>query len=141
MNCTNSVNIKETDIEQYLIKNIDHALQNHIAQAKKVTSAQAPIHNDNAKIKQKLARLKELYINELNTLEEYRRDAEELQAQLVDTKPVAPIDTSRLQSVLKEGWQTTYGSLSKERKRSFWKGIIDKIIVNKDRSIDIIFLN
>lgn len=141
MNCTNTVNIKETDIEQYLINNIDHALQDHVAQANKVTNAvQTPTHNDNAKIKRKLARLKELYINELITLDEYKKDAGELQAQLTVTKPIAPIDTSHLQNVLKEGWQTTYNSLSRERKRSFWKGILDKIIIHKDRSITIIFL-
>lgn len=138
-NCVCKVNMREIIIEQYLLDNIGSILQRHLTDSE--AKANAPAQNDNAKVKRKLLRLKELYINDLITLDEYRRDAAEQQARLTPSTSPPPIDTEFLQAALKEGWKDVYESLSRESKRSFWKGLIDKIIVNEDRTFKIIFLS
>lgn len=136
-NCSNTVNIREVVVEEYLINNIDDALQKYIAEAEAISKSQ--VQNDNAKNKRKLARLKELYVNDLITIEEYKRDAVELQAMITPPTSTAPIDTTNLQALLQNDWKSIYATLSREGKRSFWKSIIDKIVISQDRSISVIF--
>lgn len=135
-NCENSVNIREVFIEEYLINNIETLMRRWTAQAE--TRQPSTVVNDGTKIKRKLARLKELYINDLITIEEYKRDATELQSLIVPApSPSAAIDISKAFS---GGWRDRYDKLSLEGKRAFWKGVIDKIVINTDRSITICFL-
>lgn len=135
-NCTNSSNMREVAIEEYLINNISSIMQCWTAQAE---TSKPTIQNDNTKIKHKLSRLKELYINDLISLDEYKRDASELQALISPVPPpVATVDIAKMFSV---GWQDKYNRLSRESKRAFWKSIIDKIIIKNDRSITVVLLD
>lgn len=134
-NCNNSVNIREAFIEQYLIDNIDALMGARFAEA----AISVPVvYSDGAKIKRKLSRLKELYINDLITIEEYKRDAAELQLL------IEPVTTTSLspnaEEIFKGNWRSLYDRLAKDEKRAFWKSSIDKIIVNNDRSIEVVLL-
>lgn len=135
-NCTNSVNMREVFIEEYLVNNIKSIMSDWSARA---DVSKPAVQNDNAKIKHKLSRLKELYVNDLISLDEYKRDATELQALIAPIPtPAITFDTSKMFAI---GWMDKYEKLSRESKRAFWKSIINKIVINPDRSISVILLD
>ena len=98
---------------------------------------------DPSKVKAKLNRLKDLYINELIDLEDYRIEYESLQEQLQKITTAATLekkDLSHIHSFLDTDLETIYDTLTPQEKRALWGSIIDKIIVDNDREIEIVFL-
>ena len=99
---------------------------------------------DRAAIKRKLSRLKELYVNEVIDLEDYRRDYDLYTAQLAD-RP-APQQEPRpnfeaVERVLSNDYRETYDSLSRPEKRSLRHSIIREIHINRELEITrVIFL-
>lgn len=141
--CTNSNTISENKIEQYLLDTLENKFNQYkieieaLQQHEKTRDFESEI----SAVKGKLTRIKNLYINEYITLEEYQKDYEQIQAQLSDLKEEKknaqqPIDFQIVESLLKENWKDTYYSLDKKSQREFWRSIVKEIRVYKDRHID-----
>ena len=98
------------------------------------------------KIRRKLDRLKDLYLNEVINLEEYKKDRAEYEEQLAslpDTdQPVKNLKP--LKQVLDCNFEVIYKDLNNEEKRAFWRSIIKEIRISKsverNRKYQIIFL-
>lgn len=93
---------------------------------------------DRAAIKRKLARLKELYVNEVIDIEDYRRDYEQYTSQLSERSAPAPAprpNFEAVQSVLSDDFRTLYDTLPDSEKRSVWHGIIKEIRINNSLEI------
>lgn len=94
---------------------------------------------DRAAIRRKLSRLKELYVNEIIDLEEYRRDYELYTAQLAErTAPAAEEERPNFEAVeaiLANGFRKIYDGLEREEKRTLWRSVIKEIRVDKERQI------
>ena len=76
-------------------------------------------------------------------LEDYRIEYEDLQAQLKKITTAATPDKkdlSHIRAFLKTDLQTIYDTLTPQEKRTLWSSIIDKIIVDNDGGIEIVFL-
>ena len=91
-------------------------------------------------LKAKITRLKDLYLNDLITMDEYKADKSSMEAQISDLEEkqesiVCP-DFSALQQVLSDGWRQLYSELSAEDKREFWRIIIKEIHWYPDRHIE-----
>ena len=85
-----------------------------------------------AAIRRKLSRLKELYVNEMIDLEEYRRDYE------LYTAPAAEEERPNFEAVeaiLANGFRKIYDGLEREEKRTLWRSVIKEIRVDKERQI------
>jgi hypothetical protein len=144
--CGNRANISETDIEKYLLENIDdqfRALQ--IKSVEKGAEAAVPSYSaEIAKLRHKLDRLKDLYINDLIEMDAYKRDYENLSAQLdeLDRKQSAVDpgpDIHALQDVFIENWGRLYADMTREEQRQFWLMCIKAIQVYPDRGIKFSF--
>lgn len=139
--CTNSVNLSEKKIERYIMETIDTKLSQYkiaysnLRDSQKERNYQAEI----SAVKSKLSRLKDLYLNELISLEEYRKDQEPLKARLEalteEAKPVKMPDFGRIEGLLTQGWQTAYEDLDRASRRDFWRVLIKEIRLFPDRSI------
>lgn len=139
--CTNSVNLSEKKIERYIMETIDTKLSQYkiaysnLRDSQKERNYQAEI----SAVKSKLSRLKDLYLDELISLEEYRKDQEPLKARLEalteEAKPVKMPDFGRIEGLLTQGWQTAYEDLDRASRRDFWRVLIKEIRLFPDRSI------
>ena len=94
---------------------------------------------DRAAARRKLSRLKELYLNEIIDLEEYRRDYELYNAQL--TEHIAPAaeeehpNFETVETILSKDFRCIYDSFEPEEKRTLWRSVIKEIRVDKERQI------
>lgn len=144
--CRNQVNIAESDIETFLLQNIDAQFRAVKLDAlEKNVKADGPNYAaDIARLRHKLSRLKELYINDLIEMDAYKRDYADLSASLADLtakqtarKPGPNIKA--LEGVFVDNWQQLYADMTREEKRQFWLLCIKKITVSPDRKIRFAF--
>lgn len=141
--CSNSVNIREAEIEEYLIGHVDAVLSEHIIQAEIVDyTAPQNTEQDIAKARKKLLKLKDLYINDLIDLEAYRKDYAALTQELESLTTEAPVkrDFTNLKQLFNENWKELYAQMTRADKQLFWRSSIEKIVVSEDRKITFYFL-
>lgn len=139
--CTHNNTIREDAVEQWLLLHLEDELEKYRLEweaASAVRREQQAAAKDRAAIRRKLARLKELYVNEIIDIEDYRRDYELYTAQLKeqsDDDPEPRPNFEAAQQLLSAGFLRTYSNLSPEGKRSLWCSVLRAIHVNNDREI------
>lgn len=145
--CSNTVNIRETVIENYLLSNVNVELERYCYELEHMAASGQPVRNfqeERAKLRKKLSRLKDLYLNDIIDMELYRKDYEDLNAQLNElaaaesAQPAKPPNTARLRAVFSSGWEDMYVQLGREDKQAFWRLGIDRIVVYPTRQIKIV---
>lgn len=91
-------------------------------------------------VRGKLSRLKDLYLNDLITIEEYKADKEAFEARLNDLiekdRPLRRPNFEVLETALPAGWETLYGEMTKEEQRAFWRIVLREIRIYPDRHIE-----
>lgn len=96
------------------------------------------VGSEKAAIRRKLTKLKELYVNDLISLEDYKKDYEIYTAALQNIpepeKEKTP-DFSKIESILDNGFKTIYENLSREEKRTLWRTVITEIRIDNDENI------
>lgn len=139
--CENNIFISEKKIEKYLLDTIAIELQKRKSEIQKLMldSNSKNVKNQIASIKKKLSKLKDLYLNDLITLEEYKIDQATMNAQIEELeKTISAPKTDNLEKieeVLTEDWKEAYENISRDSKRNAWRIIIKQIKINPDRSI------
>ncbi|HJA66034.1 MAG TPA: recombinase family protein [Candidatus Mediterraneibacter cottocaccae] len=138
--CDHNGSVREDRVEQWLFdhlaEEIDRCkLEWEVKAARKKRRAD---RTDLAAIKGKLTRLKELYVNDLIDLEEYKKDFEIYTAalqQIPDPVEETPPDLSGVERFLQSDFKDIYNSLTREEKRTLWRSAIKEIRVDKEKNI------
>ena len=144
--CTNSKTIAENTVERYLIEHIRPMVKDLILkyEIEKSEDKTIQISEQKKKIERKLERLKELYINELIDMTAYKADRERLLADMDKlsgtTAERREQDAGALKQLLSADLWELYGTFTNGEKRTFWRGIIDRIEYGHDRQFRIYFL-
>ena len=140
--CRNRITINEKHIEEWLLENICDEAGAFVAEYNARMVARPKQAPDRAKIKRRLAKLKELYLNELISIEEYRADYEMYNARLMEgrePRPQGP-DIKSLNDFLGNGFREVYHSLDRRERQTLWRGIIKEIRVDTAKNIKIFFI-
>ena len=146
--CSNTVNIRETVIENYLLSNMSAELEQYCYELECAAASSHPVRDfaeERTKLRKKLSRLKDLYLDDMIDMDMYRRDYEALNAQLNDLaaeeskQPAPPPSTGHLRAIFSSGWEELYAQLSREDKQAFWRMGIDRIVVYPNRKIGTFF--
>jgi len=146
--CSNNVNIREAAIEQYLLNNVNVELERYCYDLERMAASGQPARDfeeERAKLRKKLSRLKDLYLNDIIDMELYRKDYEDLNAQLDElaaaenAQPVRSLSATHLKTMFSNGWEDLYAQLTREDKQAFWRMGIDRIIVYPTRQIRVLF--
>ena len=145
--CGHKKQIRETAVEEWLFTFLGDELEKQRLEweVKEARRKQAAASVDRAAIRRKLSRLKELYVNEMIDLEEYRRDYELYTTQLAErTAPSAEEERPNfeaIEAILETGFRKIYDGLEREEKRTLWRSAIKEIHVNNNNEIvRIVFL-
>lgn len=142
--CRHTTILFEQKFEKEMVAMIQGCIEQYIVEYEIKTK---PIQDNTTKIKKlekKANRLKDLYINELIELDEYREmkasyDAE-IASLLSASAGQSKKDLSFLKKMLKMDIDEVYWTFTKEERNRFWRSFIDKIYIDNNRNVEIIFL-
>lgn len=145
--CDNTKMVYESVMEKYLLGNLHELMRGAVLD---YDAKAAPVRDRSAQIsaiEKKMLRLKELFVNDLITIEEYKADRESYENQIKSLRAEQTVDpevekasVESLKAILQMDIRSIYQDLSPEEKRRFWRGIIRSISVGKDRSINVEFI-
>lgn len=138
--CDHRIEMREDRIEDWLFEHLGEEIERcqrewNVQAAKKKNAASK---TDKAALKRKLSKLKELYVNDLIDIEEYKKDYEIYTAALnkiTDTKPETPPDFSAVQKLLDKDFRNIYDTLTREEKRTLWRSVISEILIDKEGNV------
>lgn len=138
--CSHNHSVRESMIEAWLFAHLEEEVER--CQLEWEVQAAARKRNiaasDKAVLKRKLSKLKELYVNELIDIEEYKKDYEIYTAalgQLPNPIQETPPDFAAVRRILTDDFKAIYDTLTREEKRTLWRSVIEEIKVDNDGNI------
>lgn len=139
--CDNCKVICESQLEKHLLDTIRPQIQGIILEYE-VEQAQPKDNKAQVQsVRAKMDRLKELYINGLIDLDEYKVEKEKYDDLIRELeKETAPPNLDALKDMLKTNIEELYMDMTKEEKRYFWRSIIKEIRMGVDRVYHVDFL-
>lgn len=141
--CSNTKVVHQPTLERYMLENIRQEVENlkltyELVETKKVDNSKKI-----ANLKKRLGKLKELYLNDLLSLEEYKSDMDDILTKIQkldgETEKHKIVDLSALEELLATGFEGIYATMTDEEKRYFWRSIIKEIQFNSKKEFKIIF--
>lgn len=140
--CPNKKIMLESTLEKYILKNVKPELEKYITEYE---CEQLPVKNNRAKrqqLEKKIDRLKDLYLNELISIDEFKIDRAALLEQLekLEDDESPQKDLSSLKAFLESDFESIYSTLDIPEKRLLWRSVIKQIRIDHDKNITIIFL-
>ena len=137
--CGSGVNLSEAKIEARLLDALEGEFASYRMEFRGLRDGRGRNYSSEiAAVKAKLSRLKELYLNQLLSLEEYRRDREPLQTRLAALSEEAAGETrdfGGVEAALSQGWRAAYQGMDRGGRRDFWRVLLREVRVFPDRSI------
>ena len=143
--CIHNKSISEDEIEDLLIHNINKLVKNQIESiTKKAEKTDKRTYVQKIKSnKSRLSKLQELFLNDLIDIESYRKEFDRLNVELKELEKLieesTPVRLNVESLIGKSDFISTYKLLTRENKQEFWNTIIDKIVVNVDNNVSVIF--
>lgn len=138
--CPHKREIQEGVVEKWLFDHLGEELEKYRleweVQEEKRRKAAASV--DRAAVRRKLSRLKDLYVNDLIDIEEYKRDYDKYNAML-EEKPEPAADQrpdfAAIENLLSQDFKTIYDSLERVEKRTLWRSVISEIRIDNDQHV------
>lgn len=139
--CEHNHSAREDRVEAWLFEHLSDEIEKYEvswdvqATGRKKTAAGV----ERATLKRKLTKLKELYVNDLIDMEEYKKDYETYSAALLklDEAQVEEkkVDLSGVRQIVSKGFREIYDTLTREEKRTLWKSVLKEIRIDNDQNI------
>ena len=126
--CSNTRTISEPVLERQILSEFRPQIEGLVLSYEIGEQRQRDMESQRAAAERKLSRLKEAYLAEVISLEEYKRDRESLERQLAEMK-TAPKESEidSLRALLSTDIETLYHGMDKAERRRFWRELIKKI--------------
>ena len=129
--CSFKYHLPELTTEKWLLENVAEKLEEFLSSAEVEAADPKPKpKRDKAKINEKIRRLNVIYMSGGKSDEEYSSELADLKAQL---------SAAELEEILTSDFETIYASLEREEKRRFWLSIVDHLVIEKNRVVDVVF--
>ena len=146
--CTNKYRMPEDKLQQMLMEYVKESVAEQIVQVKKV--AQAPKKkarkSNRATIEKQLDKLDDVYIsNDRMTKEQYEKKKAAILAKLIpEEEPEEKLpelaDLEKIQALFDSGIEAIYEDFSPEERREFWRGILTRVVIEKDKIVAVDFV-
>lgn len=139
--CPHNHSVREDRIEKWIFEHLTDEIKKYEVSwdIQSVTNKKTTASVDRATLRRKLTKLKELYVNDLIDIDEYKADYESYSSAL--KKLDAPqeeekrVDLSSVRQIVSKEFRDIYETLSREEKRTLWKSVLKEIRVDNDRNI------
>ena len=139
--CDNDKFTVEWKVENYLMSEIDEQIQVNL-QTKPRKILKINQEGQLKSLQKKLAKLSELYIDDMISKSDYSKKYADLTAQVeaIAQEKSEGRAPEEIATLFAPGWQEIYKQLNRENKRAFWKLKIKEIRLYKDRRIEFDFI-
>lgn len=140
--CKNNVNMTEKKIEQFMLDTIEGKMEQLEINIRKLSTPQKKkdFQGEISSLKAKVKKLKDLYLNDLIDLDEYRKDKEAYKKRIAEleekSNPIKIPNIEKAKEILQVGWKTAYNGIESDKKREFWRILIKEIRIYPDRHIE-----
>ena len=140
--CPNSKIVCESALEKHLLERLKRDLEGIIWEYDQQQGTQHRIADARMAVQKKIDRLKELYINDLIGLEEYKADKDRLVQELsaIQDDTQNRKDMSAYKNLLSSDIGTIYADFSREERRLFWRTIVKSITMGIDRQYHVEYI-
>ncbi len=139
--CVNRKIVFESCIERYLLSNIKDLLQKYIANYEITTAKVVDYDSRRASILKKIDKLKDLYVNDIITMDELKQDKEQYTKELESLPRNQPQkDMAPIRKLLKMDLNSVYETLDPAERSWLWRSVIKEIQVDVDKNLKVIFL-
>lgn len=139
--CIHSNSVPESYVESWLFEHLSSEIEKYevnwdvTAQSKKRTATSV----ERATLKRKLTKLKDLYVDDLIDIEEYKKDYEAYSSALAKLDDVQvddkKVDLSGVRKIVEKGFRELYETFTREEKRTLWKSVLKEIRIDNGRNI------
>lgn len=140
--CENKKILFESTLEKYLISHLRTELANYINENEIISAPAVNVAAKKRQIEKKIERLKELYVNELISIDEYKIDRakylEQIKSIPANNNKVKDMDS--VKKLLESDFETAYATFNFEEKQQFWRIVLKRVEFYSDRTIKPIFL-
>lgn len=138
--CSHNLSIKEADIDKFIVANLSQELANYKAEFE-IKTKEVDYKAQRNKIEKKIKRLKDLYINELITLDEYKADLSKFNAEL-DKIPTDNVKTdfSAIEMLLNMDINRLYYELTCEERQVLIRSVVKSITIDAQNKMELHFL-
>lgn len=134
--CPHNRQTNEATLENWLLSNLISSFERYNSEIEAL-AARPQKHVDEAKIRRKLDKLKDLYLNDLIDRDTYERDYLSLRAELDASKQATAEIPKHVDIKAVEDALCVYPDLTRQGKKEFWSRTIRKIIVTQDNDFSI----
>lgn len=139
--CCNTKQYYEKTIERKLLSIIKPELEKYIVSYDVIA---APVANNVSKrksIEKKKEKLKELFINELISLDEYKMDKAKYDDELTNLqiKEAPQKDLTYVRQLLSYDIESLYTTMNVNEKNQFWRSFLNEIQIDNNHNIKLIF--
>lgn len=140
--CDLGATVRQDRIEQFLLQSIRPAFNSYKYRVELEQSEQNSIYNSERieRLRDKLKRTTELYIDGAISRDEYDRRRASYNAEIDRLEPQRTVDMSEMETLLNAPWETLYNELdTADAKASFWRVMVKAVYFDgTDLSIDFI---
>lgn len=142
--CSHKKVISESVIEEFLLENAEPIFIDFIASRDSKKKALKKQRDLKATLQSKLSKIKDLYMNDLISLDDYKKDYELYQKQLSEIpEPSNSSDERRIEELKKllgSNFKLGYFEMGKLEKRAFWHSVINRVLVDSNNQMSIFFI-
>lgn len=142
--CPNKSQVYESVLERKIVSMIKPEIEKYIAEYEIETK---PIRDNSARIlslRSKIEKLTDLYLNDLITMTEFKEKKESFESMILEltkeTGTKKEKDMSGLKNILNMDIDEIYWNMDVDERNRFWRAFVDRIYIDKNRNIEIIFL-
>lgn len=142
--CSNGKQVTEGVLERQLLSMLPELVIQQVEIEEDRKQVSVDVERQRKSLERKIDRLKELYINELIDMEEYRTDKTRLLAELdalEDAQTPSETPANALLELVGMNVEEIYQTFSKAEKRTFWRSLIDTIWFDHERVFSFVFVD
>ena len=138
--CSHNLSIKEENIDKFIVANLSKELE-HYKATYDIKTKQVDYTTKRNKIERKIARLKDLYINELITMDEYKADLSKFNDELnkIPTD-IAKADFKAIKSLLDMDISSLYYELTCEERQVLIRSVVKSITIDAENKMSLEFI-
>lgn len=142
MVCANRNNVNERTVEQYLQDNLDRIMREYEVDEERLAAiAMEKKKNALERLRAKIGKINDLYINGLMKLDEVKRRTKEVEDEIaVEEAQEAEREKPRPSEYLSKGWQNLYEYMTDEERQALWRLLIKEIRCSRGKVDEVVFL-